>query len=99
MAREDTTGQVYLLHFTEPYPAGKQPQHYVGWAIDAEARAKEHATAPDARLLQVIRDAGIGFQLVRTWDGKTRSDERRIKNGGHFRRFCPICNASTELAA
>jgi hypothetical protein len=43
-----------------------------------------------------VTDAGIGFQVARTWDGEDRAFERKLKNGKHSSRLCPICKAVTS---
>jgi GNAT superfamily N-acetyltransferase len=90
IARKDVIGQVYLLHFNEPY---KHARHYLGWALNAESRIQQHENGTGARLTQVIRDAGIGFQVAKIWEGKTRNFERSLKNQGGLNRQCPICKA------
>jgi hypothetical protein len=40
--------------------------------------------------MQVVGEAGIGFQLARTWDGD-RYRERALKRQGGASRRCPIC--------
>jgi len=77
---------VYLLHFDERY---QHAGHYTGIARDLEKRLKEHRTGRGARLTQVIKEAGIGFQLARTWKGE-RKKERTLKQRGAA-RHCPIC--------
>jgi predicted GIY-YIG superfamily endonuclease len=80
-------GVVYLLHFNRPYAhAG----HYTGWTANLPNRLAEHATGHGARLLSVVRDAGIGWQLARTWPG-TRATERALKRQGGASRRCPLC--------
>jgi len=81
-------GVVYLLHFDQPY---KHARHYTGWSEDLLDRLAQHATGQGARLMAVIRQAGIGFILVRTCEG-TRRTERAIKNDGGAVRFCPLCS-------
>jgi predicted GIY-YIG superfamily endonuclease len=80
-------GTVYLLHFDRPY---RHARHYCGWTRDLPARLVEHAAGRGARLLAVITDAGIGWQLARTWTG-TRGRERQIKRQGGLSRCCPAC--------
>ena len=80
-------GTVYLLHFDQPY---RHARHYLGWALDLAARLAEHARGQGARLLAVVRDAGIGWTLARTWPG-TRTRERQLKNQGGASRRCPLC--------
>jgi hypothetical protein len=84
---------VYLLHFDQRY---EHAGHYTGIALDLDARLAAHVAGKGprdggARLIQVIRQAGIGFRLARTWPGGTRGLERRLKNQGGASRRCPIC--------
>lgn len=66
MKRENVPGTVYLLHFDQPY---RHARHYTGWTSDLESRLADHRDGRGARLMSVIREAGIGFSLARTWDG------------------------------
>ena len=92
-------GTVYLLHLDQPY---KHARHYLGWASDLDARLAQHARGAGARLLQVVRDAGIGWELARTWAGD-RNRERQLKKQGGRSRMCPVCKtarqADTRMAA
>src|SRR5689334_5353892 len=81
------TGTVYLLHFDCPYAHAR---HYTGWTTDLVARLAEHAAGHGARLLAVVKAAGIGWTLARTWTG-TRARERALKRQGGASRHCPIC--------
>jgi predicted GIY-YIG superfamily endonuclease len=89
-------GTVYLLHFTTPY---KHARHYRGWTTDLEARLALHRAGKGARLMTVIRDAGIGFFVAKTELG-TRARERQLKQRGAV-RDCPVCMAQrvTQAAA
>jgi predicted GIY-YIG superfamily endonuclease len=80
-------GTIYLLHFDRPY---KHARHYLGWAANLQARLAEHAAGRGARLLAVLKQAGIGWTLARTWTG-TRARERALKNQGGASRRCPMC--------
>lgn len=80
-------GTIYLLHFDTPY---KHAQHYLGWTSNLEARLERHRNGTGARLMEVIKEAGIGWELAETWTGD-RNEERRLKNLGGHRRKCPIC--------
>jgi len=80
-------GVIYLLHFEQPY---QHAQHYLGWAIELESRLADHAAGRGARLLAVVRSAGISWRLARTWEG-TRARERQIKRQGGLSRSCPLC--------
>jgi predicted GIY-YIG superfamily endonuclease len=81
-------GTIYLLHFSQPFGHAK---HYTGYTRDLSTRLESHARGTGARLLEVVTQAGITFQLARTWIG-TRKGERRLKNRGGASRICPLCN-------
>jgi predicted GIY-YIG superfamily endonuclease len=84
-------GTVYLLHFDRPY---KHARHYVGWtARNVKRRLAEHEAGRGARLLAVVREAGIGWQLARLWPG-SRARERQIKRQGGHARHCPLCGVT-----
>jgi predicted GIY-YIG superfamily endonuclease len=85
--------QCYLIHFSEPY---KHAKHYLGSAEDVYARLQQHRAGQAARLTQVVVEAGIGLELVRTWPGG-RTLERRLKRQHNSPRLCPICNPLPAL--
>lgn len=80
---------VYLIHFDQPY---KHARHYIGYADQLEQRIKHHKHGTGARLLQIVNQAGITWQVTRTWQGASRSFERKLKNNKHSARLCPVCN-------
>lgn len=84
------TGTIYLLHFDRPY---RHARHYIGWAINLNTRLAAHERGQGARLLAVVRSAGIGWQLARTWPGD-RTRERQIKTQGGASRCCPLCGVT-----
>lgn len=79
---------VYILHFDSAY---HHARHYVGYTKDIDQRLAQHKAGRGARLMQVITEAGIGFQVAKIWKSKTRKFERYIKNSHNTARFCPIC--------
>ncbi len=81
------TGTIYLLHFHQPY---RHARHYVGWTDNLTNRLADHQHGNGARLIAVIRHAGIGFTLARTCTGD-RTRERAIKRAGGPLRYCPLC--------
>jgi hypothetical protein len=86
------TGTTYLLHLERPLSPDHTAQHYCGWTPGpVEERLTEHAAGRGARFTQVAVERGIGWELVRTWTGETRADERRHKTGAHGARLCPLC--------
>jgi predicted GIY-YIG superfamily endonuclease len=86
---------VYLLHFDSPISENHTTQHYIGYADDVNARIKEHKAGHGARLTQVANERGIGFEVVRIWEGD-RKYERQLKNRKNAPRLCPICKAIKE---
>src|SRR5512142_1629951 len=82
-----TGGVVYLLHFDRPY---RHASHYTGWTTNLTERLADHRAGHGARLTAVIRQAGIGFVLARTWRG-SRAKERALKRQGGASRRCPVC--------
>lgn len=85
---------IYLIHFDTPY---KHAQHYLGFAKDIARRLKKHKSGQGARLVQVVQSAGITWTLARIWRDADRNKERRLKNGGSSKRYCPICNEWHDL--
>jgi hypothetical protein len=93
-ARGRLVGVIYLLHFDRPIGDLANPRgfasHYTGWTLDLPARLVDHAAGRGARLMQVVGEAGIGWQLARIWPG-TRARERSLKRSGGAARRCPVC--------
>jgi hypothetical protein len=91
-------GVVYLLHFDRPIGDVGNPRgyasHYTGWTLDLPTRLVDHAQGRGARLMQVVGELGIGWQLVRIWTG-TRGRERSLKRSGGAARRCPACRLAT----
>ena len=77
-------GTCYLLHFDRPYVSANGKgvaRHYSGWAASSrslESRLADHQHGRGARLLQVVKAAGIRWKLARTWPGG-RDRERQLK--------------------
>ena len=80
---------VYLIHFATKLA---HAQHYLGSTDDLPARLARHRSGHGARLMQVITEHGIPWQLVRTWPGD-RKLERELKRYKASTRLCPLCNA------
>lgn len=90
-------GTVYLIHFDQAIGNQEKTrglaQHYLGWSSKpVKERLKQHENARGARILAVLQEKGIGWKLVRTWDGP-RALERKLKNYHNNPRLCPICRA------
>jgi predicted GIY-YIG superfamily endonuclease len=84
----------YLVHLD---PAYRHAKHYLGSTSDLEARLEAHRAGRGARLMEVVKQAGGSFHLVRTWPGgKTR--EREIKDRHDMPRLCPDCSPQPQPA-
>ena len=84
---------VYLIHFDKAY---HHAQHYIGY-VDGDApelmkRLTRHRNGTGANLLNVLKKAGVTFQVVRVWPGADRTFERKLKNRKKARELCPICS-------
>ena len=90
-----SAGTVYLLHFAAPY---RHARHYLGWASDLDARLAEHRNGHGARLMAVLRAAGIDWTLAATWPGDRRL-ERRLKRNRTSTRYCPRCGSRIKREA
>lgn len=84
---------VYLLHFSRKY---HHAQHYIGWAKKVKKRVEHHRNGTGARLMQVIVQAGIDFEVAREWDDGDKTFERRLKKQKKASKLCPICRAARK---
>lgn len=85
------THTVYLLHFTMP---DGTVRHYVGLTTPGRLpkRLSEHAAGTGSRFTRAMLEAGGAFVVSRQWGTHDPRLERTIKNGGHYRRRCPLCS-------
>ena len=85
--RSNVMGHCYLIHFSQPYVHAR---HYLGWSENLTSRLTSHRAGGGARLMRVIQDAGIEWELARVWEGD-RHLERSLKQRKNTGRLCPIC--------
>jgi len=89
---------LYLIHFSTPYVAktGKQQKkagHYLGYTtVGVDNRMAAHRSGQGARLIAVIQQDGIDWEVSRVWEGEGREEEKKRKRRGHFADYCPCCN-------
>ena len=81
---------VYLIHFDSKL--SNHAQHYLGFAERLPARERHHRAGTGVLLLAKVNEAGIGWEVVRTWEGQGRIFERRLKKMKKARCLCPVCN-------
>jgi len=89
-------GVIYLLHFDRPIGDLANPRGFAGhytWTLNLPGRLQDHAAGRGARLMQVVGEQGIGWQLARIWPG-TRTRERSLKRSGGAARRCPVCQVA-----
>jgi hypothetical protein len=95
-------GLVYLAHFDRPIGDVTNPRgfalHYTGWTLNLPIRLGEHAAGRGARLMQVVTEQGISWQVTRLWIGN-RGRERSLKRQGGAARRCPRCRLAAAGAA
>lgn len=91
--------QCYLLHFERkvgnPDSPRGQAGHYLGLTGCLQARVAAHEQGYSAKLLHAVHQAGIRFQVVRTWEAVSYTDgrslERKLKSLHDSPSLCPIC--------
>lgn len=88
---------VYLIHFEERlWHAG----HYLGYSANLAERIQAHRASRGARLMEVVNELGIRWQVVRVWPEGGYELERALKARHNGPRLCPVCNPrlAEELA-
>jgi len=83
-----TCGTVYLIHFDRPF---KHARHYLGWALDLDARLEQHRNGQGARLLNAVNLAGITWSVARVWTSVPIQFERALKLRRDATTLCPTC--------
>jgi hypothetical protein len=95
-------GLVYQVHFDRPIGDTSNPRsfasHYTGWTLNLPVRLGEHAAGRGARLMQVVAEQHIAWQVTRLWAG-SRARERSLKRQGGAARRCPVCRLAAAGAA
>lgn len=68
-------------------------KHYIGFVEkDLDARINKHKSGAGSKLMKAVTNANIGWHVCRVWQEGDRNFERKLKNGAHSSRHCPICN-------
>lgn len=89
----DVKSVVYLIHFEKPF---KHARHYLGVTTDLNRRLSQHRNGGGARLMEVITQAGIRWEIARTWNGG-HSMEKRLKGWKSGYKLCPICKQERKI--
>ncbi len=84
---------VYLICFDEKLAHAK---HYLGSSCFLDERLAQHAAGTGARLMEVITDASISWQLARLWECESEPEMRQLekyyKHRHNSGQICPRCN-------
>lgn len=80
-------GTVYLIHLDRPF---HHARHYLGWTCDLSHRLVQHRMGTGAKLLRAVTQHGIGWSVVRTWQGGPDL-EKAFKTQKNGPRLCPYC--------
>src|SRR5258708_38812338 len=80
---------VYEVHIEPPV---QHAAHYIGRSPDGGVaglvrRLAKHGTSEGARLLQVAKERGSTWHLVRTWEGDGRKERQLNTRSGAL--YCP----------
>ena len=85
-------GYVYLIHFHTPY---KHAAHYLGSCVSLDSRLAQHRAGNGARLMEVVTQAHISWEVSRIWRCESpeaaRLLEKRLKSWSNDKRLCPLC--------
>ena len=80
---------LYLIHFEAKY---EHAQHYLGISNDLSRRMEEHRSGQGNPLMKAVTEAGIPWEVVRTWPDADRMQEVQFKSRHNSPKLCPICN-------
>ena len=84
---------VYLIHLKEKL---HHAQHYIGFVDEPKHKLKRrveyHKSGKGSKFLKAVAEAGIEFDVMRTWKDGDRIFERKLKNQKNAKKLCPICN-------
>jgi hypothetical protein len=90
------SGVIYLLHFHQRLGTGRHSiRHYLGFTTDLEQRLDKHRQGRAARITEVLKERGIGFDVVAVWPGN-----RQIENALKLHsatRICPQCTPNPRV--
>lgn len=81
----------YLICAVAAYPAGKRPQHYLGYADDLDRRVQQHEAGRGSRLLRAMKQKNIEWEVVRIWENGSYSLEKELKRRHNSWQYCPNC--------
>src|SRR5882762_4293587 len=86
---------VYLLHITPSY---QHAGHHIGFCEeeDPSRRFERHLSGRGSPLIKAAIAAGCKVHVAHHFPGANRSFERKLKNRGSARRWCPSCDVKSR---
>lgn len=91
----------YLIHFDQPIggEGRNSARHYVGYTVNLKRRLAQHRRGGKkaAHILAYLKQAKVGWRVVRLWRDGGEALEYRLKDAGHYDRLCPICSGEAAL--
>ena len=91
----NATGVLYLLCFRERLGTDKHSiKHYLGFTWDLDARLEKHRAGYGARITQVLKERGIGWDVAAVWPGN-RGVENQLKLHSAT-KICPRCTPGAQ---
>lgn len=86
---------VYLLHFDPRY---QHAGHYIGFCQDdsPERRFEHHMAGRGSPLVKAAIAAGSRVHVAQFFPGASRTFERKLKNWGSARKWCPACGVGSR---
>jgi hypothetical protein len=91
----NATGLLYLLCFRERLGTDKHSiKHYLGFTWDLDARLEKHRAGRGARITEVLKERGIGWDVAAVWPGN-RGVENQLKLHSAT-RICPRCTPGAQ---
>src|SRR5260370_10973923 len=84
----NAAGLLYLLCFRERLGTDRHSiKHYLGFTWDLDARLEKHRAGQGARITEVLKERGIGWDVTAVWPGN-RGIENQLKLHSAT-RICP----------
>lgn len=85
---------LYLIHFEQKY---EHARHYLGLSNDVKRRLEEHRSGQGNPLMKAVTEAGISWEVVRTWKHADRMLEVQLKSRHNSKLLCPVCNPKSWI--
>ncbi len=94
MRNDDVSMLVYLLC---DLARKAKTRHYVGSTKPTmwKRRMQDHIAGNGCSTTRRMLRDGAVLHLAAIWPADSRDFEKRVKRGGHFKDYCPVCREET----